>query len=247
MASFFFFLGSFSGPKIGTQKVPKKAPNDEDIYLSNVTTSVRLDANKSGCGLERERERAKGDAALVVFSASTPRWLWWKRTTSRGTLFFFFPRGFRDNDFVTRDYKGRGNIPIHYCVRKSRRFKTASSSSSSSSSKRFFFWPRKKTRGGKEAQRGNNDDSVLLASWKKAIIALHPKEKDKEREDAFEKRFNKKARAKKVKKETRNFCGKEFGRQRRRCSERVESFFLKDTWLEGKTTTPQREEKRKAR
>ncbi len=91
MASFFFFffLASFSGPKIGTQKVPKKAPNDEDIYLSNVTTSVRLDANKSGCGLERERERAKGDAALVVFSASTTRWLWWKRTTSRGTLFFF--------------------------------------------------------------------------------------------------------------------------------------------------------------
>ena len=55
----------------------------------------------------------------------------------------------------------------------------ASSSSKRTTTKRRFFFSTKKE---EDAGKGNFDDSVLLAaSWKKAIIALHPKEKDKER------------------------------------------------------------------
>ena len=65
----------------------------------------------------------------------------------------------------------------------------ASSSSKRTTKRRFFFSTKEE-----DAGKGNFDDSVLLAaSWKKARIALHPKEKDTEREGAFEKRFNKKA------------------------------------------------------
>ena len=135
----------------GTQKVPKKAPND--LYLSNVTPSVVcLDANKSGGGggllllllrRERERERAKGDAVLVVFSAST-RWLWWKRTT--GLI-----QTRRLCDFCW-DY-GRGNIPIHFSSSKSRRFKTALRRRRRKEQPRnddSFFRPRRKKTRGKE-------------------------------------------------------------------------------------------------
>jgi len=161
--------------------VPKKAPND--LYLSNVTPSVVcLDANKSGGGggllllllrRERERERAKGDAVLVVFSAST-RWLWWKRTT--GLI-----QTRRLCDFCW-DYGLLGEYSNPFFVVQiapiQNRF--ASSSSKRTTTKRRFFFSTKKE---EDAGKGNFDDSVLLAaSWKKAIIiALHPKEKDKER------------------------------------------------------------------
>ena len=58
------------------------------------------------------------------------------------------------------------------------RFASSSSSKRTTTKRRFFFSTKKEEDAGK----GNFDDSVLLAaSWKKAIIALHPKEKDKER------------------------------------------------------------------
>ena len=64
----------------------------------------------------------------------------------------------------------------------------ASSSSKRTTKRRFFFSTKEE-----DAGKGNDDSVLLAASWKKAIIALHPKEKDTEREGAFEKRFNKKA------------------------------------------------------
>jgi len=58
------------------------------------------------------------------------------------------------------------------------RFASSSSSKRTTTKRRFFFSTKEE-----DAGKGNFDDSVLLAaSWKKAIIiALHPKEKDKER------------------------------------------------------------------
>ena len=99
-------------------------------------------SSSSSAERERERERAKGDAVLVVFSAST-RWLWWKRTT--GLI-----QTRRLCDFCW-DY-GRGNIPIHFSSSKSRRFETARRRRRKEQPRNddSFFRPRRKKTRGKE-------------------------------------------------------------------------------------------------
>ena len=156
MASFFFFLASFrrgQAKNRHSKSAKKGTKRREYIYLTSQHLCVSTPTKAVVvvfffffffffffCGereRERERERAKGDAVLVVFSAST-RWLWWKRTT--GLI-----QTRRLCDFW--DY-GRGNIPIHFSSSKSRRFKTARRRRRKEPrNDDSFFRPRKKTRG----------------------------------------------------------------------------------------------------
>jgi hypothetical protein len=96
---------------------------------------------------ERERERAKGDAVLVVFSAST-RWLWWKRTDSD-------TRRLCDTGLRTGEYSNPFFVVVVQKIAPIQNRASSSSSSKRTTKRRFFFFDQGRRRGERKRRFGS--------------------------------------------------------------------------------------------